>query len=141
MISDLTVHKQMYDAAKKLVTSLVHSAKATYFSTKIAESTTCKQLFGITNKLLSKSKSSPIPSSLPLEKLPDLYSQFFLNKVRNIRDQFDCNTPVNAPSPFNCDAVFHGSTLMAFKPITADSLQSLLNKCSPISCALDPIPT
>ena len=57
--SGLTVHKQTYDAAKRQVTSLVHSAKTTYFSTKIAESTTCKQLFGITNKLLSRSKSSP----------------------------------------------------------------------------------
>ena len=52
--SGLTVHKQMYNAAKKEVTALVHSAKTTYFSTKITESTTCKQLFGITNKLLSR---------------------------------------------------------------------------------------
>ena len=117
-------HKQMYDAAKKLVTSLVHSAKTTYFSTKIAESTTCKQLVGITNKLLSSSNSSPLPSSLPLEKLSDLCGQFFFKKVRNIRDQYDCNTSVNAPSPFNCDA-----------------LQSLIKKCLPKSCVLDPIPT
>ena len=36
-----------------------------------------------------------------LKKLPDLFNQFFLDKVENIRDQFDCNTPVNSPSPFN----------------------------------------
>ena len=137
----LTVHKQMYNAAKKQVTSLVHSAKTTYFSTKITESTTCKQLFGITSKLLSRTPSTPAPSSLPLDKLPDLFSQFFLDKVRNIRDQLDCSTPVNSPSPFNCDAVFHGSTLTAFKPITADALRSLLKKYSLKSCALDPIPT
>ena len=78
---------------------------------------------------------------MPLEQLPDLFSQFFLDKVENIRDQFDCNTPVNSPSPFNYDTVFHGSTLMPFKPITADSLWSLLKKSSPKSYALDPIPT
>ena len=139
--SGLTVHKQIYDATKTQVTSLVHAAKTTYFSTKISESTTCKQLFGITNKLLSRSKSSPIPTAMPLEKLPDLFSQFFLDKVENIRDQFDSNTPVNSPSPFNYDTVFHGTTLTSFKPITADSLWSLLKKSSPKSCALDPIPT
>ena len=48
---------------------------------------------------------------MPLEKLPDLFSQFFLDKVENIRDQLDCNTPVNSPSPCNYDTVFHGSTL------------------------------
>ena len=131
----------MYNAAKKQVTSLVHSAKTTYFSTKITESTTCKQLFGIASKLLSRTQSTPVPSSLPLDKLPDLYSQFFVDKVRNIRDQLDCSTPVNSPSPFNCDAVFRGSTLRAFRPITADALRSLLKKCLAKSCALDPIPT
>ena len=130
----------MYKAAIQQVTSLVHSTKTTYFNTKITESTTCKQLFGITSKLLSRTQSSPVPSSLPLGKLPDLYSLFFLNKVRNIRDQLYCSTPANSQSPFNCDAVFHGTTPMACKSITADSLRSLLKKCSPKSCALDSIP-
>jgi hypothetical protein len=68
-------------------------------------------------------------------------ANFFLDKVENIRDQFDSNTPVNSPSPFNYDTVFHGTTLTSFKPITAASLWSLLKKSSPKSCALDPIPT
>ena len=72
--SGLTVHKQIYDATKTQVTSPVHAAQTTYFITKISESTTCKQLFGITNKLLSRSKSSPIPTAMLLEKLPDLFS-------------------------------------------------------------------
>ena len=77
---------------------------------------------------------------MPFEKLPDLFSQFFLDKVQYIRDQFDCNTPVNSPSPFNYDTVFHGTILTSFKPITADPLWSLLKKSSPKSCALDPMP-
>ena len=75
---------------------------------------------------------------MPLEKLPDIFSQFFLDKVENIRDQLDFNTPVNFPSPFSYDTV---DTLTSFKPITADSLRSLLKKSSPKSCALDPVPT
>ena len=53
---------------KKQVTALVYSAKTTYFSTKITEST-CKQLFGITSKLLSRTQFTPVPFSLPLDKL------------------------------------------------------------------------
>ena len=114
------MHKQIYDATKTQVTSLVHAAKTTYFSTKISESTTCKQLFGITKKLLSRSKSSPVPTAMPLEQLPDLFSQFFLDKVENIRDQFDCNTPVNSPSPFNYDTVFMALLLR----LSSQSLQT-----------------
>ena len=41
----LTVHKQLYNNVKKLVTKLVHKAKTTYYCNKIKESLSCKQLF------------------------------------------------------------------------------------------------
>ena len=47
--SGLTVDKEIYDSTKKAVTKIVHNAKCTYYSAKIAESSNTKQLFRITD--------------------------------------------------------------------------------------------
>ena len=52
LTSGLTVHKEIYVASKKTITKIVHDAKLTYFSSKIADCTNCKQLFHVTDKLL-----------------------------------------------------------------------------------------
>ena len=52
----LTVHKQLNNSARKLVTKLVHKAKTTYDCNKINESLSCKQLFSVANQLLGNKK-------------------------------------------------------------------------------------
>ena len=66
----LTVHKKIYVASKEKVTKIVHDAKLTYFSSKIADCTNCKQLFHVTDKLLGRHKSSPLPTTISLDCLP-----------------------------------------------------------------------
>ena len=43
--SRLTVHKQIYDAAKQKVTELVDAAKTSFYSSLVSSSNNCKQLF------------------------------------------------------------------------------------------------
>ena len=47
----LTVDKQIYGAAKRAATNIVHEAKSHYFSSQIAPSNCCKELFGVCNEL------------------------------------------------------------------------------------------
>ena len=49
LTSGLTVHNEIYLASKKTVTKIVHDVKLTYFSSKIADFTKCKQLFHVTD--------------------------------------------------------------------------------------------
>ena len=48
---ELTVHKDIYVASKKTVTKIDHDSKLSYFSSKIADCTNCKQPFHVTDKL------------------------------------------------------------------------------------------
>ncbi|WP_294078730.1 hypothetical protein, partial [Thiolapillus sp.] len=67
----------------------MHQAKISFYSTKILASNTSRQLFSITNSLLGKVKSSPLPSSIPLSELPQRFSDFFHSKVTSIRRNLD----------------------------------------------------
>ena len=84
---------------------------------------------------------SPIPTSLHKDQLPNLFSNHFFDKVKHIRDQLDSSALLSPPSPFYCDAAFQGISLACFKPISTDSLQTILKTSPPKFCALDLIPT
>ena len=118
LTSRLTVHKEIYVASKKTVTKIVHDAKSAYFSSKIADCTNCKQLFHVTDKLLGRHKSSPLPTTIPLDCLPDQFSSYFHDKVAIIRNQLDCGTSHAPASPYNHDIEFHHTPFTSFQPIT-----------------------
>ncbi|WP_374211076.1 hypothetical protein, partial [Thiolapillus sp.] len=60
--SGLTVHRQIFNDLKHKITRLVDRAKTTFYSSKITVSTTCKELFSVTNRLIYKTKCTQIPS-------------------------------------------------------------------------------
>ena len=74
--SKLTIHKQIYDSIKQIVTNLVDKSKQAYCSAKIQSSTTCKQLFQNFNTILGKSRSSPLPSTFDSDDLPNVFSDY-----------------------------------------------------------------
>ena len=65
-------------------TSIVHLAKSSHYSTKITESSSCKELFEITNKLTSRNKYTPLPTTFSPLDLPDQFANFFDDKVQTI---------------------------------------------------------
>ena len=133
LTSGLTVHKEIYVASKKTVTKIVHDAKLAYFSSKIADCTNCKQLFHVTDQLLGRHKSSPLPTTISLDCLPDKFSSYFHDKVAIIRNQLDCGTSHAPASPYNNGIEFHHTPFTSFQPITTDYLHSVVTKCAPKS--------
>ena len=134
--SKLTVHKQIYDSIKQKVTNLVDKAKQAYYSAKIQSSTTCKQFFQNFNTILGKSRSSPLPSIFDSDDLPNVFSDYFTEKIRTIRNTFP------PPSPTACpDTTFAGNPLLAFESLTDEYVLKIINSASAKSCELDPIPT
>ena len=67
-----TVRKEISKQNKNAVTCLVLKAKTDYLNAQVAESKSRKQLFSVTNSLLSKSKVSPLPTNIPAAQLPIL---------------------------------------------------------------------
>ena len=134
--SKLTVHKQIYDSIKQKVTNLVDKAKQAYYSAKIQSSTTCKQLFQNFNTILGKSRYSPLPSTFDSDDLPNVFSDYFAEKIRTIRNNFPPPNPTACP-----DTSFAGNPLLTFESVTDEFVLKIINSASVKSCELDPIPT
>ncbi|KAL8582551.1 hypothetical protein ACOMHN_063149 [Nucella lapillus] len=54
LLSKLTIHKDLYETAKRKVNDLVHGTKTTFYSARITASVSCKELFQNFNTLLSR---------------------------------------------------------------------------------------
>ena len=134
----LTVMKQIYDQAKKVVTYLVEKARKQYLSNKIANSDSSKELFNITNNLIGKEKSSPLPTCHPMSQLPNVFCNFFLEKTSKIREELDSQTIT--PSTFNVQN--HPDTIFnMFQPVSEEVVRKTILSLKPTTCPLDPIPT
>ena len=90
----------------------------------------------MSDELLSKSRTTPLPSDLSRSVLPDRFGDFFFNKIKRIREDLDsrsCDPPTFA--------VFEGPLLSQFEPVTEKVISELIMKSPTKSCMLDPIPT
>ena len=134
--SKLTVHKQIYDSIKQKVTNFVDKAKQTYYSAKIQSSKTCKQLFQNFNTILGKNSSSPLPSTFESPDLPNVFSDYFTEKICTLRNNFP------PPNPSACpNTAFAGNPLLTFEPIIDEFVLKIINGAPAKTCELDPIPT
>ena len=98
--SGLEVYKQIFAAAKKRVTKIVQTAKTRYFSDKISSSETSKQLFDVCNQLRGKTNANSLPSTHPPYQLPDVFCNYFTQKVADIRAALDSHeTAPKRPTP------------------------------------------
>ena len=137
--SRLTVHKQIFIASKQLVTSIADNAKASFFSAKIATASTSKELFTITNMLMARVKTTPLPTIFPKEQLPSLFANYFLSKIKAIRDELDMKPSSSADTV--SETSFSGKHLTSFQPVTCSHVRKLILQCSPKTCELDALPT
>ena len=76
-----------------------------------------------------------------LNELPELFSNFFCNKVQTIRDRLDKHLPVtDQDSLYNHDNQLSGCPFNSCTPISENSLQKIILHCAPKTCELDAIP-
>ena len=135
----LTIDLQIYKAAKDYVTNLVIRAKTAFYNAKISAATTCRELYTITNRILGRNKSTPLPTLYPTSKLPALFAEFFVSKVKTIRDKLDSSEAV---SDFTSgETSFTGQHMSNFNPISDEELKKIILSCKPTTCELDPMPT
>ena len=133
----LTVFKQMFRACNKLVNTIVHQAKVSYYNAKILSCTTSRQLFNLTGSLLGKTKSTPLPTSIPISDLPSQFSDYFSHKIKAIRQNLD-STSVSSPSV--PDPPYSDTLWLEFRPVSEDDVRKLINQSTIKSCDLDPLP-
>ena len=135
----LTVHRDLFKAAKDKVAGLVLSAKTAFYSSQITESRTCKELFKNLNSLLGKARSVRLPSSIKPDCLPHAFSNFFCEKIKKIRDSFCSLVPQARPT--SCDQTYDGPQLSQFNLVSEEFVRKIVSKTQPKTCELDPMPT
>ena len=91
-----------------------------------------KKLFKIIKNLTNQSQETPLPESSSLEVLANTFSDYFLQKVTSILDQFGSGMP----SDGTCDC----APFNVFEPVTTSYIRDLISKSPITSCALDPLP-
>ena len=111
--SGLTVHRQIFIHHHEKVKTLFLQAKKNYACNKIESSSSCKDLFHITDKLSGKKKDSTLPNSIPTVDLPATFGDFFSTKIQRLRDELD------ATSRQPDFSVFCGPTPQSFSLVTA----------------------
>ena len=79
-VNDEPESKFLYTETIKL-----YCIKTAFYSSKIILSTTCKELFSVTNWLMNKANRTPPLSSVSTDKLPQMFSYFFCEKVSTIQ--------------------------------------------------------
>ena len=94
-------------------TTLSVTATSRCMCEKIGSSSSCRQLFAVSDELLGKSRTTPLPSDISRSVLPDRFGDFFFNKIKRIREDLDSRSC--DPSTF---AVFEGPLLSQFEPVT-----------------------
>ena len=120
---------------KKEVTALVCSAKSQYYKNIIAENrNNPKRMFSVIDTLLGKSKSRIVPPGRDELELVTAFSNFFRDKVDNIRSSIGPTDDVDVAQRVDC-------VLDSWRPVTIDEVKRIIMASPTKDCSLDPLPT
>ena len=138
-------HRREYKMCCEVVNDWIQKSKETYFIQKIEEcDNDQKKLFKIVDKLLGRGKSSSLPDHKSIEALVQIFNEFFITKIPNIR--LELSKMGSSVQGLHCpplDSLLKPSSskLCSFKLTTAEEITAIIKKASKASCSLDPIPT
>ncbi|GFS07086.1 reverse transcriptase-like protein [Elysia marginata] len=117
------------------VKTIIQNCKREYFLRKFETVTSGKELFMLSDHLLGRERTMPLPSGTEID-LCERFVTFFNDKIANVRLELD-NQPVSTPSYDK----FTGTSFDKFNLVSLDEILKLLKNSSTKTCALDPIPT
>ena len=87
--SGLTIHKEIFKSQKTECIKVIKNEKRKYVNDKISSTNSSKDLFKICNVMLGKSNDKSLPDFAKKNELPDIFNNFFIEKIQLIRDQLD----------------------------------------------------
>ena len=121
------------------VVQIIQSAREKYLLQKIKDAKDSKNFYKSTDQILGKTKEINLPKNIPINGLPEQFSNFFTNKIRMIRDELD---QIDAnQSPLYADNAYSKSSFTSFRLVSEDEVKKIISQSSKKSCSIDPIPT
>ena len=98
-----------------------------FHNTKITEAKSTKELYHITNSISARTKCTQLPTTFLLSDLPNLFSEFFQNKISKIRSDLDSQTCTS----HSLSKPFSGVPLLSFMPDSEKTCPRNLEQISP----------
>ena len=137
----LTVYKEIHNNSKQNIAKIVKSGRSMYYNSKITKNTTNRELYDITKRLTGSSVSYPLPTDYDYDDLPDVFSDFFTNKIDTIRKELD-QMKMNVSSVTNRSVSNSNSfSFNDFQPVTVEQVKKIILGSKRTTCSLDPVPT
>ena len=132
----LTVHKQILKYQKNKTIKIINDEKKKYISENIADSNNSKQLYSIFNKITGKNHDLILPSDTPIQTLPNLFNEFFVDKISKIRVALDS---VNIAQSANTSQ-YNGKPFNIFSSVTTDYVKKVILNSKKSFSELDSLP-
>ena len=104
----LEIDRQMYINQSKEVVKIIKMKKSAYYNNKFSTADS-KLTFKLLNNLMHADTDRSLPSNIPKSDLPQTFNDFFVTKVRRIREDLD--QPVSAPPLLHASAAQTSSSL------------------------------
>ena len=144
----LSIDHQIYRNQCAVVNRLLIKARLDYYSDKVNScGNDSKELFKITKHLLKGNEVSALPSDSSPKQLAQDFSDFFINKIENIRKNINSHSyNIGNEQSSNTEEEFRYnhppvSRLDLFDPATKEEVRKIIQKSPNKSCELDPLPT
>ena len=131
----MSVSKEIYIYHKNKYKKAIKRAKREYFTNKLNAVKDSKDFFNLTNYLLGKETVPVMPQSAQPEELVEEFTEFFINKIAQIRaslEEYDIELDENT---------FKGDEMASFREVTNDEIKSIIMSSNSKSCELDAMPT
>ncbi|KAK6191161.1 hypothetical protein SNE40_002900 [Patella caerulea] len=138
--SGLIIHSEIFKATSRVYNKKLNNVKTIFHQNQIAEADS-KQLFAIIDDISGNKKStaSVIPDTDPT-LLPDVFADFFTNKIKIIRTNLssvpDTTTFSNSSQTRSLSSNFN-----SFNPLCVNEIVTLVRKMPSKTCSIDPMPT
>ena len=126
----------MYVKQLSLVSNMISKAKKDYLCHKIVNGGSPRELFRLSSQMMGKFGDTMFPSNISHESLSDKFNEFFVNKIQEIRSNFDHDRPIQI-NPVE----FSGTVFAEFQLLSEDFVKTVVQEMPKKSCDLDPIPT
>ena len=137
--SGLTIFEQIYDKAKKAVRTIICKARNAYYRSEIDKCQTSRQLHSTVNILSGTTKVSPLPNSYSISDLPQVFCDFFIKKICDIRNELDRLTSFGRSSVTDTDPC--SSSFSVFHAVSQEEVRKIILLSKPTTCSLDSLPT
>ncbi|XP_072037296.1 uncharacterized protein [Amphiura filiformis] len=134
--SKLVVDKEQFKQQCVQYKDLLNKAKNKFHRSQITDSEP-KDLFRVVDKLSSPKPEETLPSYDCPKALADSFAQFFVDKVKKLRDSLDNNVdlPISTEIPEICSHSFS-----EFLTVSEEDVLKIIMSASITSCRLDPLP-